>query len=338
MDLNILWFVLIAVLYSGFFILEGFDFGVGILLPFLGKKDAERRVIINSIGPTWDANEVWLILAGGATFAAFPHWYATLFAGFYLPLFLVLVALIFRGVALEFRGKVDKPVWRAFWDYAMFGGSLLVPLLMGVAFANILQGVPIDQAKNYTGGFFSLLNPFALIGGITFVCLTILLGALYLKIKTTDIILERAIKTSKTFWLPSILLAGVFGIFATIIKSGQNGLNPLGLTITILAVIVLMGGLFAQRSGKSGWAFGLGVSAMASVSAVIFVLLFPNVMVSSTDPAFNLTIYNAASSAKTLEIMSFVVLIFLPIVLGYQAYNYWVFRKRLTTKSEDLHY
>lgn len=338
MDLNILWFVLIAVLYSGFFILEGFDFGVGILLPFLGKNDTDRRVIINSVGPTWDANEVWLVLAGGATFAAFPHWYATLFSGFYLPLFLVLVALIFRGVAFEFRGKLDKPAWRSFWDYAMFGGSLLVPLLMGVAFANILQGVPIDQAKNYTGGFFNLLNPFALIGGLTFLCITVLLGALYLKIKTTGNVMERAIKTAKTLWLPSILLTGAFGLFATIGKSGQEGLNPLGLIITILAVVVLLGGLLAQRSGKTGWAFGLGVTAMAAVSAVIFVLLFPNVMVSSTDPAFNLTIYNAASSAKTLEIMSFVVLFFLPIVLGYQAYNYWVFRKRLTTKSEDLHY
>lgn len=338
MDLNILWFVLIAVLYSGFFILEGFDFGVGILLPFLGKNDTDRRVIINSVGPTWDANEVWLVLAGGATFAAFPHWYATLFSGFYLPLFLVLVALIFRGVAFEFRGKLDKPAWRSFWDYAMFGGSLLVPLLMGVAFANILQGVPIDQAKNYTGGFFNLLNPFALIGGVTFLCITVLLGALYLKIKTTGNVMERAIKTAKTLWLPSILLTGAFGLFATIGKSGQEGLNPLGLIITILAVVVLLGGLLAQRSGKTGWAFGLGVTAMAAVSAVIFVLLFPNVMVSSTDPAFNLTIYNAASSAKTLEIMSFVVLFFLPIVLGYQAYNYWVFRKRLTTKSEDLHY
>lgn len=338
MDLNILWFVLIAVLYSGFFILEGFDFGVGILLPFLGKNDTDRRVIINSVGPTWDANEVWLVLAGGATFAAFPHWYATLFSGFYLPLFLVLVALIFRGVAFEFRGKLDKPAWRSFWDYAMFGGSLLVPLLMGVAFANILQGVPIDQAKNYTGGFFNLLNPFALIGGVTFLCITVLLGALYLKIKTTGNVMERAIKTAKTLWLPSILLTGAFGLFATIGKSGQEGLNPLGLIITILAVVVLLGGLLAQRSGKTGWAFGLGVTAMAAVSAVIFVLLFPNVMVSSTDPAYNLTIYNAASSAKTLEIMSFVVLFFLPIVLGYQAYNYWVFRKRLTTKSEDLHY
>ncbi len=338
MDLNILWFVLIAVLYSGFFILEGFDFGVGILLPFLGKNDTERRVIINSIGPTWDANEVWLILAGGATFAAFPHWYATLFAGFYLPLFLVLVALIFRGVAFEFRGKIDKPAWRSFWDYAMFGGSFLVPLLFGVAFVNILQGVPIDQAKNYTGGFFNLLNPFALIGGLTFLCLTILLGALYLKIKTSGLVMEKAAGAAKIFWLPSIILAAAFGIFATIGKSSQGGWNPLGLTVTIMAVIFLLGGLLAQRSSRTGWSFGLGVAAMAAISTIIFVLLFPNVMVSSTDPAFNLTIYNAASSAKTLQIMFIVVLIFLPIVLGYQAYNYWVFRKRLTTKSKDLHY
>ena len=338
MDLNILWFVLIAVLYTGFFVLEGFDFGIGILLPFLGKHDAERRVILNTVGPTWDANEVWLILAGGATFAAFPHWYATLFAGFYLPLFLVLVALVFRGVAFEFRSKVDKPGWRNFWDYAAFGGSLLVPLLFGVAFANILQGVPIDQEMNYTGGFFNLLNPFALIGGVTFLCLTVLLGALFLKIKTSGDVQERAVRTVKTMWLPSILLAIAFGIFATIGQSSQGSMNPVGVGITILAALVLLGGFFAQRSGKVGWAFALGVAGMAAVSAIVFALLFPNVMVSSTDPAFSLTIYNAASSAKTLQVMSIVVLIFLPVVLAYQAYNYWVFRKRITTQSEDLHY
>lgn len=338
MDLNILWFVLIAVLYTGFFILEGFDFGVGILLPFISKTDPERRLMFNSIGPTWDANEVWLVLAGGATFAAFPHWYATLFSGFYLPLFLVLLALIFRGVAFEFRGKVDKASWRSFWDAAMFGGSLLVPLLMGVAFANILQGVPIDTGMNYTGGFWNLLNPFALIGGITFVAVSVLLGALFLKLKTGEPISTNADRAIRAVWLPSFVLVAGFGLFAIIVRSGASPYLNVGIAAVIFGVVALVGCYFAFRSNRQGWALGLGIAAMAAVSAVIFTLLYPNVMISSTDPANSLTIYNAASSAKTLNIMSIVVLIFLPIVLAYQTYNYWVFRKRLTSKSSDLHY
>ena len=165
MDLNILWFILIAVLYTGFFVLEGFDYGVGILLPFLGKDDTRRRIIINSIGPFWDANEVWLLTAGGATFAAFPHWYATLFSGFYLALFLLLVALILRGVAFEFRSKDENPRWRNFWDWMIFVGSFLPALLVGVAFSNLVRGVPIDANMNYVGGFWNLLNPYALLGG-----------------------------------------------------------------------------------------------------------------------------------------------------------------------------
>lgn len=338
MDLNIIWFILIAVLYTGFFVLEGFDFGVGILLPFLSKTDGTRRLMYNAIGPTWDANEVWLVLAGGATFAAFPQWYATLFSGFYIPLFLVLLGLILRGVSFEFRGKMESRTWRSFWDYAMFGGSIIVPLLMGVAFANILQGVPIDGKMNYSGGFWNLLNPFALLGGLTFVGLAILLGALFLKLKTGAPLSDEAEKAIRAVWLPALILTGGFCVFAVIIKSGTNQPVTAGIIAAVVAVFALISSMIAFRSNRQGWSLGLGIAAMASISATIFALLFPNVMVSSTDPSFSLTIYTAASSVKTLNIMSIVVLIFLPIALAYQAYNYWIFRKRITTKSSDLHY
>lgn len=337
MDLNILWFILIAVLYTGFFVLEGFDFGVGILLPFVSKTDAERRVLFNSIGPVWDANEVWLITAGGATFAAFPHWYATLFSGFYLPLFLVLIALIFRGVSFEFRSKDDNPKWRAFWDYALFVSSILLPLLFGVAFANVLAGVPIDAEMNYTGGFFNLLNPFALLGGLTLVAMSALLGALFLKLKTTSPMQEKMAAAASKIWLPALILDAALAVFALIVKAGAQ-LYGLGIAFILIVVVGMVGSMLASRAKRDGWAFALAAVAQASLIFCIFAMLFPNVMVSSTDPAFSLTIYTAASSAKTLGVMSIVVLIFLPIVLVYQGWNYWVFRKRLTTKKEDLHY
>jgi cytochrome d ubiquinol oxidase subunit II len=337
MNLNILWFLLIAVLYIGFFILEGFDFGVGILLPFIAKTDEERRVFINSIGPVWDANEVWLITAGGATFAAFPQWYATLFSGFYLPLLLVLLGLIFRGVAFEFRGKSESPAWRSFWDYAIFGGSLLVPLLLGVAFANVLIGTPIDGNMTYTGGFFNLLNPFALIGGLAVVAMSVLLGALFLKLKTTSPLLEKVSSAASKVWLPALLLDAVVAVFALILKTGAQ-LYGVAIAAILVVVIGMVGSFFAGRSKRDGWAFGLAALSMAGLIGTIFLLLFPNVMVSSTDPSYSLTIYTAASSAKTLGVMSVVTLIFLPFVLAYQAWNYWVFRKRLSTKKEELHY
>jgi cytochrome d ubiquinol oxidase subunit II len=336
MDLNILWFVLIAVLYTGFFVLEGFDFGVGILLPFAGKNDLEKRMVINTIGPVWDANEVWLVLAGGATFAAFPQWYATLFSGFYLPLLLVLVALILRGVSFEFRGKGDSNKWRAAWDTSLFIGSLLPPLLFGVAFANILKGVPLDAAMNYTGGFFNLLNPYALLGGITFVAVSMLLGALFINIKTSDPVSERAHLMAGKLWLPVILLLAVFLVFSNIVAPG-----PIRVSVIIFSLISVLAsiiGFLYYRKSKGGLAFGMTILASACNTAAIFAALFPNVMISSTNPEWSLTIINAASSTNTLTIMSIVTAIFLPIVLAYQFWNYWVFRKRLTSKVEELHY
>jgi cytochrome d ubiquinol oxidase subunit II len=333
MDLHILWFVLIAVLYTGFFILEGFDFGVGILLPFAGKNDLEKRVIINTIGPLWDANEVWLVLAGGATFAAFPQWYATLFSGFYLPLLVILVALILRGIAFEFRGKMESMNWRSVWDTCTFIGSLLPPVLFGVAFANMVKGVPIDGNMNYTGGFFNLLNLYALLGGIAFLGVSILLGALFLNLKTSGIVQERVNKYAHTLWIPVLVILALF-----LVATNLTITSVAGMIFTIIAILAGIAGYLVYRSGRDGLSFGLLVLASAANTAAIFGAVFPNVMISSTNPDWSLTIYNAASSTNTLSVMSIVVAIFLPIVLAYQAWNYWVFRKRISARVEELHY
>lgn len=337
MDLNTVWFILIAVLYLGFFVLEGFDFGVGILLPFLGKTDQERRVIINTIGPHWDGNEVWLITAGGATFAAFPHWYATLFSGFYLPLFLILLALILRGVAFEFRSKDENPKWRTFWDWAIFGGSLVPALLFGVAFTNIMAGVPIDANMTYIGGFWNLLNPYALIGGLTSLLGFILHGAVFLSLKTDGEMMTRAQDAARKVWLPATLVLVVFIIatyfFTDVLQ--QLGINPGPIPIGAFFTMLAAGYFIYTR--RSGWAFFMTALTILFATATIFMILYPRVMVSSLDPAYSLTIYNAASSPYTLRVMSIIALIFVPIVLAYQAWSYWVFRKRITAKQE-LHY
>lgn len=335
--LNVLWFILVAVLYAGFFVLEGFDFGVGILVPFIGKKDEEKRAAINTIGPVWDANEVWLVLAGGATFAAFPQWYATLFSGFYLPLLLILVALILRGVSFEFRSKLVAEKWRKLWDSFIFIGSLLPPLLLGVAFANMLKGVPIDGSMNYTGGFFNLLNPYALVGGLTLLSLSVLEGALFLNLKTSGVVQVNAKALSSKLWIPVLALAVVF-IAWTLVLSAQAAIFWLAILFAVLAVASALAGFVSSKTAKDGRAFGFMVAAIAFSIAMLFAALFPNVMVSSTDPAWSLTLVNAASSKNTLTVMAVVAAIFLPVVLAYQAWNYWIFRKRITSKVEDLHY
>jgi len=338
MDLNTVWFILIAVLYTGFFVLEGFDFGVGILLPWLGKNDNERRVIINTIGPHWDGNEVWLLTAGGATFAAFPNWYATLFSGFYLPLFLLLLALILRGVALEFRSKDEAPRWRQVWDWSIFGGSLVAALLVGVAFANLVRGVPIDAEMNYVGGFFNLLNPYALLGGLVTVLVFVLYGAIFLSLKTTGEVLQRARATAARLWLPAVFLLLVFLIatyFFTDMLS-KLGVNP-GPVPIAGTVALLVAGYFIRRK-REGWAFAMLVVVIAFALVTMFMILYPRVMISSLNPAWSLTIQNAASSPYTLRTMSIVALIFVPIVLAYQAWTYWVFRKRIESKPEKLVY
>jgi len=338
MDLNTLWFILIAILYIGFFVLEGFDFGVGILLPFLSRDadpervDRKRRVIINTIGPHWDGNEVWLLTAGGATFAAFPEWYATLFSGFYLALFLLLLALILRGVAFEFRSKDEAPRWRKLWDWSIFIGSAIPALLMGVAFGNLVHGVPIDADMNYVGGFFNLLNPYALLAGAASLVACTFYGANFLSLKTEGELREKAQAAAWQLWIPTVLVLLALLVatyFATdIIRLGVNpGIIPL-----VGMASALLSGYFVRRK-MEGWAFVTSGLSIAFAVATMFRILFPRVMVSSLDPSYSLTIYNASSSPYTLQVMTIVALIFVPIVLIYQGWSYWVFRKRLTADS-----
>ena len=333
MDLNILWFVLIGVLYIGFFVLEGFDFGVGILLPFLGKNDKERRMIINSIGPHWDGNEVWLLTAGGATFAAFPEWYATMFSGFYMALFLLLVALILRGVAFEFRSKDANPRWRLFWDWAIFVGSFLPALLMGVAFANLVRGVPIDAEMNYVGGFWNLLNPYALVAGLATVAVFTLYGAIFLALKLGKPLQEKAQMIAQRLWVPALVLIILFfaGTYLATDALEQLGVNPGVIPLTAGLGLLMVGPLLRRK--MDGWAFGLTALAIVSATATIFVILFPRVMVSSLNPDYSLTIYNASSSPYTLRVMTIVALTLVPVVLIYQGWTYWVFRKRITEET-----
>ncbi|MGB9585820.1 MAG: cytochrome d ubiquinol oxidase subunit II [Anaerolineales bacterium] len=344
MSLNTLWFILIAVLYLGFFILEGFDFGVGILLPFLGKdknkekQDTYRRIIINTVGPHWDGNEVWLLTAGGATFAAFPHWYATFFSGFYLALFLLLLALILRGVAFEFRSKDENPTWRKIWDWCIFIGGFLPALLLGVAFANLVKGVPIDQNMNYVGTFFTLLNPYGLLGGISAVLLFAYYGAIFLHLKTTGEIQEKAEKAAKNLFIPTLIALALFVIgtyfYTDILQKLGLGLS----LISVLGIIAFLVSVWMLNQKSFGWAFILTALSIAFHVITDFVILFPRVMISSLNPEWSLTIQNASSSPYTLKVMTIVALIFVPIVLIYQGWSYWIFRKRITSKPQELTY
>jgi cytochrome d ubiquinol oxidase subunit II len=324
MELTDVWFLLIAVLWVGYFVLEGFDFGVGMLLPVLGRTEPQRRVLINTIGPVWDGNEVWLLVAGGATFAAFPEWYATLFSGFYLPLLLILVALILRGVAFEYRGKVDDDRWRARWDLAIVVGSTVPALLWGVAFANIVRGVPIDADGEYTGGFFDLLNPYALLGGLVTLTLFLTHGAVFLALKTTGEVRGRANAVAARVGLAAVVLAAGFLVWTQVEHGGAASA-----VTAVVAAAALVGALLANRRRREGWAFlGMAVTIAAAV-ATLFLSLYPDVMPSSTDPAFSLTTENASSTTYTLKIMTWVAVAFTPIVLLYQGWTYWVFRRRI---------
>jgi cytochrome d ubiquinol oxidase subunit II len=334
MDLNILWFILITVLFAGFFFLEGFDFGVGILLPFLGKDDTERRILINTVGPVWDGNEVWMITAGGALFAAFPNWYATLFSGFYLALFLILVALIVRGVAFEFRSSDRSPQWRSLWDWMIFLGSSLSAVLWGVACADLIRGVPIDAKMQFAGNFFDLVQPYAVLGGVSTFLLFTLHGALYLSLKIEGEMLQKLQNATQKIGIVTILVVVAFAVL-TAFETDLYASTGATIALLLCALALVLANI-AARSGKSGWAFIASALTIVFLTVSFFWGLFPRVMVSSLNPEWSLTIYNASSSPYTLKIMTIVALTMVPIVFAYQAWTYWVFRKRVTEK--ELHY
>jgi cytochrome bd ubiquinol oxidase subunit II len=328
MRLQVLWFAAIGLLWTGYFLLEGFDFGVGMLLPVLGRTETERRVLINTIGPVWDGNEVWLIVAGGATFAAFPLWYATMFSGFYLALLVILVALILRGVAFEFRGKVDSPRWRAAWDRAITFGSLVPAVLWGVAFGNLIRGVPINRRFEYTGGLGGLVNGYAILGGLTTLTLFLLHGAAFVALKTSGDIRVRARRVAAGAGTVAVVLAVVFLAWV------QRSRGDAATAVTgVLAAAALLGALLVNRFGREGWAFALTGTTIVLATATLFLALFPDVMPSTTNPAFSLTVDNASSSHYTLTIMTWVAAIFLPVVLAYQGWTYWVLSRRLGVGS-----
>jgi len=333
MDLNTIWFILIAVLFIGYFLLEGFDFGVGILMPFLGRDEVDRRVIINTIGPFWDANEVWLITAGGAMFAAFPHWYATLFSGFYLALFVILLALIVRGVGLEFRAKGLTPRWRATCDAGIFLGSALPALLWGVALTNIVQGVPIDAAKQYTGTFFTLLNPHALLGGLVSLLVFSLHGATFLALRTEDTLRDAARGCARRLWGPTAIVTLAFAVYGYTQTDFLHRTGVVPGSLPLLAIAGFAAAYVFLQLTYDGWAFTATSFTILMGATVVFHGLFPRVMPSSLDPAFDLTIYNASSSHLTLTVMLVVALVFVPVVLAYQGWSYWVFRQRVTRRA-----
>ena len=332
MELNTLWFILVGVLFAGFFFLEGFDYGVMMLMPFLAKKDVERRVLINTIGPVWDGNEVWLLTAGGATFAAFPNWYATMFSGFYLALFLILVALIFRSVAFEFRSKMDSKTWRSNWDLALSLGSFVPALLFGVAFGNLIKGVPIDDKMEFVGNFFSLLQPFALLTGILGLVFFLYHGSVFITLKTTGDLNSRAQALSKKLGLASLILWVVVVVASFLALESK----PLMIVFAVLATVALLASIFFQNKGQNGKAMIANAATTLTVVGAFFAGLYPNVMVSSLTAANNLTVSNASSTPYTLKVMTIVAVTVLPFVLGYQAWTYYVFRKRVT--ADKLEY
>jgi cytochrome bd ubiquinol oxidase subunit II len=320
------WFILIAVLWTGFFVLEGFDLGVGMLHGIVGRDEAGRRMVINTIGPLWDGNEVWLIVAGAAIFAAFPGWYATMFSGFYLALVLLLAALMARGTSFEFRRKRDSARWRRMWDGLLTGGSLLVPLLIGIALGDLLHGLPIDSAQNYTGSFWDLLQPYGLYTGITLVAICVLHGATFITLKTTGQVADRAAHVGARTG-PVVALIVIGWAVWTHVTAGK-GFWPNPLEIGIVIVVIAAAWLAADR--HEGWAFACTAATIALAMLTLFTDLYPNVMKSSTNSAYNLTIANTASPSYTLKLMTIVAVVLLPVVLAYTAWNYYVFRRRLT--------
>jgi cytochrome d ubiquinol oxidase subunit II len=328
--LQVVWFVLISILWLGYFVLEGFDFGVGMLIRAVGKSKEERRAVLHSIGPVWDGNEVWLLVAGGATFAAFPQWYATLFSGFYLALFLILVGLIVRNVAFEFWGKVDSDAWRSRWEWTLMLGSFLPALLWGVGWANIVHGVPIDGDFEYTGTLFDLLHPYALLGGLATLTIFLAHGATFLELKTTGAIGERA-RAIAAKVAPAAAVIGIGFLIWTV--AAHDGGIDVGSAIlaAVSAVALVAAALLAGRNPVR--AFAATTAAILTFFLALFVDLFPHTMVSSTNSAFDMTLNQSASSHYTLVVMTVVAVLLVPVVLAYQAWTYWVFRQRVSAED-----
>lgn len=329
-----LWFLLVGVLFTGFIFLEGFDFGVGALVPFVGKTDEERQTAINTIGPVWDGNEVWLITGGGAMFAAFPYWYATMFSGFYLALFLVLFALIVRGVTFEFRNKLGGVQWRKRWDIALSISSVLCAILFPVAFANLIGGTPLDLVNgrlDYVGGFFDLLTPFTLLAGLTGCAFMLYHGSIYLALKASGEVVNRSIAIGKKLASLTLVLAvALAGLSAVMMGFGK----PISVAFFAVGVIAYLGSFFMFNKGKYGTAFALNFLTIVGGMGALFAGLFPNVMISNIDAAnLSLSIVNAASSNYTLSVMTGIAFTLLPIVLAYQFWTYRVFKDRVDLKK-----
>ena len=336
MELTTLWFLIVGVLLIGYFVLDGFDYGVGMSLPFLGRDDTDRRLIINTIGPVWDLNETWLIVAGAALFAAFPEWYATMFSGFYLALLLILVALILRGVSFEYRHQGKGRQWTRWFDQFIFWGSVLPPLLWGVAFANLVQGLPISLLPQggwiYEGTLLTLLNPYGLLGGIVMLLICFTHGLVFISLKTLGDMRERARKLATKVGIAAIVAGAVFLLW-TIVMHLDHEMLWLIVIWAAVAAVGLIGGFVANLVGREGWAFTGNAVAITFALLTIFMALFPYLMYSTIDPAFSMSIEGAASSQKTLELMTWVAGFTLPLVLAYQAWTYWIFRKRLTREA-----
>lgn len=333
MELSELWFAIIAVVFIGFFFLEGFDFGVGMSTRFVARNEKERSIMVNSIGPFWDANEVWLLTGGGAIFAAFPNWYATMFSGYYLPLFAVLLLLIGRGVSFEYRRRVDNPRWTNVWDWVIFIGSLLPPFLFGVLFTSMLKGMPIQQDMNMNAGFTDYINLYSLWGGLTVTLLCLLHGLNFLALKSEGEIRERSAALARKINLAALGALVVFVVLSWFMTDiFQVHLIP-ELVIVAAIVIVYVLSAYLISIKREGWAFTMTGLGLAFTVSSIFVGLFPRVMVSSINKAFNLTVYNASSGAYSLKVMTIVVCTILPFVLAYTIWSYYVFRKRVTTKE-----
>ena len=319
------WFGVIAVLWAGFFVLEGFDLGVGTVLPVVAENDVERRIAIRSIGPVWDGNEVWLLVAGGATFAAFPAWYASMFSGLYLALALLLVGLILRGIGIEYRGKARTEEGRRWCDLAFIVGSIVPALLLGVAFANLLRGVNLDRDGNMTNGFFSLLSPYALLGGVVTLLLFAYHGCAYLTLRTRGEVHDVAKHLMPLLGVATAVVAVAFLWWTATIRGGW-----VSIVLAVLVAVSLVASLVWSRAEREGLSFAASAVTTLLVPIWAFAALWPNVMPARNDSALSLTVHNASSTPYTLKVMTVVALVMTPIVLVYQAWSYWVFRARVT--------